>query len=279
MQVCHWWACSTGPTLSQQQPNEIFPVVLLDFIVFMVCIMSTHPPPPTSEQLDKIHLMVCQEALFFHLLHAWPALFYLSPISRPVYVQWPPAASAGQKTEGAPLTHVRDQQSCHFCSPLTEKVDSTYSVPPSTGATLTHRTGTRNKRKGSKRVLSNRWFTHPPNKSYMDGWMDEPEHSVVSHDMSKAVTLQQKEKSHGWRASLRSLCKSQPEKHSVSLSFLKHVPSAVTQMLYQLDTWLHLPSLTSNGSFAQSAFVSCIIQKSVVILNKISVNHVVWSTD
>lgn len=55
----------TDPRLRSPRRNEIPPVFLRDFIVFMVCIISTYPLPPPSEQLDKIHLMVCQEVGFF----------------------------------------------------------------------------------------------------------------------------------------------------------------------------------------------------------------------
>lgn len=58
----------TDPCLHSIWRNEIAPVFLCDFIVFMVCIVSTHPLPPPSEQLDKIHLMVCQEVCFFSFL-------------------------------------------------------------------------------------------------------------------------------------------------------------------------------------------------------------------
>lgn len=54
------------PVLASTAPDEMRSLLLLhDFIVFMVCIISTHPQPPPSEQLDKIHLMVCQKVCFF----------------------------------------------------------------------------------------------------------------------------------------------------------------------------------------------------------------------
>lgn len=62
---CAYVCVCTDPNLGGPHWNEISPVFLRDFIVFMVCIMSTHPLPPPSEQLDKIHLMVCQEVCFF----------------------------------------------------------------------------------------------------------------------------------------------------------------------------------------------------------------------
>lgn len=46
--------------------NETSHEFLRDFIVFMVCIMSTRPPPPPSKQQDKIHLMACQEVRVFY---------------------------------------------------------------------------------------------------------------------------------------------------------------------------------------------------------------------
>lgn len=94
----HTCACvCVDPRLLSPCRNEIPPVFLCDFIVFMVWIMRTHPLPPPSEQLDKIHLMVCQEVCFFFIFYARLAGFYLSPITSPVHVQWSPAVSAGCK--------------------------------------------------------------------------------------------------------------------------------------------------------------------------------------
>lgn len=53
--------------------NEISLLLLPDFIVFMVCIVSTRPLPPLSEQLDKIHLMMCQVRLFSSSSSSFPA--------------------------------------------------------------------------------------------------------------------------------------------------------------------------------------------------------------
>lgn len=99
-------------TSADPAENEISPEFLRDFIVFMVCIMSTRPPPPPSKQQDKIHLMACQEVrfflFFFILLYAWVAGFYLCPITRPVYVQCSPAGhSRAQAGETC-----REQESC-----------------------------------------------------------------------------------------------------------------------------------------------------------------------
>lgn len=93
MHVYAWVYSSKRPSLCW---NEIALVFLRDFIVFMFCIVSTHSLPLPSEQLDKIHLVMCQEGSFF-LLYAWVAGFYLSPLTSPVYVQWSPTVSAGNK--------------------------------------------------------------------------------------------------------------------------------------------------------------------------------------
>lgn len=135
----------TDPNLSGSCWNEISPVFLRDFIVFMVCIMSTHPPPPPSEQLDKIHLMPCQEVCPptrptrppLLLLYAWVAGFYLFPITRPVHVQWSPAVSVGckhrERRDWAGITDVGGTADFSSCFIDEDSFHVTDSPPPSAG--------------------------------------------------------------------------------------------------------------------------------------------------
>lgn len=121
------WECwalilaSTGPCW-----NEISLLFLPDFIVFMVCVVGTRPLPPLSEQLDKIHLMMCQVCLFFSFSFLLLLLPFLrlscSVLSFSIKQPWtmyndlPPSRQDAdtERRRGAPIAHVRERESCHI---------------------------------------------------------------------------------------------------------------------------------------------------------------------
>ncbi len=129
----------TDPRLCRLCRNEIPPVFLRDFIVFMVCIISTHPQPPPSEQLDKIHLMVCQEVCVFFLLCTLElqGLIFLQKPVPSVYNELPQSQQDAntERRHRAAIAHVREQESCHFCSGFIYRDDLSVSgsAPPSAG--------------------------------------------------------------------------------------------------------------------------------------------------
>lgn len=85
---------------------------------FIVCIVSTHPRPPFSEQLDKVHLMMCQVCLF-PLFYGWVAAFYLSPLTSAeprTMISHSLSRMQTERRHGVAIGHVREQRSCHFCS-------------------------------------------------------------------------------------------------------------------------------------------------------------------
>lgn len=85
---------------------------------FIACIVSTHPRPPFSEQLDKVHLMMCQVCLF-PLFYGWVAAFYLSPLTSAeprTMISHSLSRMQTERRHGVAIGHVREQRSCHFCS-------------------------------------------------------------------------------------------------------------------------------------------------------------------